>query len=56
MDEVVLNSEQNAPPGSKDVLRGKAAVDLKTISRLLPASKGDEEFFGETEYQRRDML
>jgi hypothetical protein len=54
--EVELTEEQELEAAQiEDVLKGAAAVEFRRFARLL-ASKANREFFGETEFQLRDIV
>ena len=56
MGEIELTPEQAAEADRiADVLRGAMLVEAERIARLL-ASKKNQELFGETEFQLRDLL
>lgn len=54
MDEIVLTPEQEAEAlRIEDILKAKATVEIRLISRLL-ASKSNRELLGATEFRIRD--
>lgn len=56
MDEIVLTPEQEAEAEQiEDILRAKAAVEIRFIARLL-ASKANRELLGATEFRIRDAV
>lgn len=56
MDEIVLTPEQEAEAEQiEDILRAKAAVEIRFIARLL-ASKANRELLGATEFRVRDAV
>lgn len=56
MVEIELTPEQQAEAERiEDILKAKAAVEIKYVARLL-ASKADRELLGATEFQVRDAV
>lgn len=56
MDEIVLSPEQEAEAERiEDILKAKAAVEIRFIARLL-ASKSNRELLGATEFRIRDAV
>lgn len=56
MFDVVLTPEQEAEAERiEDILRAKAAVEIRQVARLL-ASKPNRELLGQTEFQIRDAV
>lgn len=56
MFEFTLTAEEAAEAARiEDILKAKAAVEIKQISRLL-ASKSNRELLGQTEFQIRDAV
>lgn len=56
MDEIVLTPEQEAEAEQiEDILRAKAAAEIRFIARLL-ASKANRELLGATEFRIRDAV
>lgn len=56
MNEIVLTPEQQAEAERiEDILKAKAAVEIRFITRLL-ASKSDRELLGATEFRIRDAV
>jgi len=56
MENLVLTPEQEAEAARiEDILKAKAAVEIRHIARLL-ASKSNRELLGQTEFQIRDAV
>jgi hypothetical protein len=56
MVQIELTPEQQAEAERiEDILKAKAAVEIKYVARLL-ASKSDRELLGATEFQVRDAV
>lgn len=56
MSEIVLNEEQEAEAAQiEDILRAKAAVEIRHIARLL-ASKENRQLLGATEFRIREAM
>jgi hypothetical protein len=56
LPEVELTPEQELEAERiEDILKGASLVEFRRIARLL-ASKSNREFFGETEFQLREIL
>jgi hypothetical protein len=56
MNEIVLSEEQELEAAHiEDILRAKAAVEVRQIARLL-ASKENRELLGATEFRIRDAV
>jgi hypothetical protein len=56
MFNVVLSAEQEAEAERiEDILKARAAVEIKYVARLL-ASKSNRELLGQTEFQIRDAV
>lgn len=56
MDDLTLRPDQEAEAERiADILMGAMRVEAKQIGRLL-ASKSNENLFGQTEFQLRDLM
>jgi hypothetical protein len=56
MFDIELTAEQQAEAERiEDILKAKAAVEIKQVARLL-ASKPNRELLGQTEFQIRDAM